>query len=118
MKTMLILLLASTTSCATVMTGHTDYIELRSNPSGAEFRTNRGGEGVTPGGILVDEKEDLIITFSKEGYEDTVIAMPSHISKWVWGNLLFGGIFGLIVDYASDGMETHEDSAFANLKQV
>jgi|TARA_B110000116_G_scaffold200829_1_gene175752 hypothetical protein len=104
-------------SCATIMTGHTDYIELNSNPTGATYKTNGGLVGVTPGGITVNEKEDVVVMFSKEGYQETAIQIPSRTSKWVWGNLLIGGVIGLIIDFASDGIDTHDDSGFVNLPE-
>jgi hypothetical protein len=115
MKLIAFTLLALLPSCATIMTGHTDYIALQSKPTGATYKTNGGLTGVTPGGITVNEKEDVIVSFSKEGYQDTSIQIPSETSNWVWGNILIGGVIGLIVDFASDGMETHADSAFVNL---
>jgi hypothetical protein len=105
-------------ACATVMTGHTDYIELASEPTGAAYKTNGGLSGITPAGITVNEKENVVVTFSKEGYQSTSIQIPSKMSAWVWGNIIIGGVIGFIIDVASDGMETHQDSAFANLVPI
>ena len=116
-KIALLIVLATTTSCATIMTGHTDYIAVTSNPPGANFISNSGGSGVTPGGITVNEKEDVVIMFSKEGYEDISASVLSRTSGWALGNILIGGIIGFIIDVASDGMATHDDSVFVDMRK-
>jgi hypothetical protein len=41
--------------------------------------------------------------FRKDGYEDTYYTIDKHISGWVWGNILIGGIIGLVIDDMTGG---------------
>jgi len=49
--------------------------------------------------------ESYTITFRKDGYTDKIFALRSSVDGWYFGNILFGGIIGmLIVDPATGAM--------------
>ncbi|MBL4769908.1 MAG: hypothetical protein JKY61_01880 [Planctomycetes bacterium] len=102
-------LVLSTTSCASMMTGKNDMLDITSTPSGAHFTTSMGDSGVTPAIVEVPGKRDVTFTFQMDGYRDaTKVAVP-HMSKWVWGNLFFFGFVGLGVDFLGETSLTHDD---------
>ena len=37
----------------------------------------------------------------KEGYEPVTVVLKKGLNGWVWGNILVGGIIGLIIDVAT-----------------
>ena len=115
-RTCLVLsLILYSTSCATVMTGYHDTLDVSSTPSGASFQTNTGVSGSTPAAIEVPDEVDVLFTFDLEGYQSTTYTAVSRTSKWVWGNIIIGGLIGLIVDYASGGVHTHDSEVHVTL---
>ncbi|MBI5363606.1 MAG: hypothetical protein HZA53_10545 [Planctomycetes bacterium] len=100
--------LALLASCATVMTGHQDTIEVLSTPPGAKFTTNTALSGVTPAKVQVSDEVDVEFTFTMDGYTPLTAESKKRISGWVLGNILIGGIIGLCIDSISGGMHTHD----------
>jgi len=41
------------------------------------------------------------ITIDKEGYESAELLIEKKAGGWLWGNLGFGGVIGLIVDFSN-----------------
>ena len=57
----------------------------------------------TPAVIELKRKQsNIVIRFEKKGYEPVEIALRRSVDSWVWGNVVFGGIIGLAIDF-SDG---------------
>ena len=49
--------------------------------------------------------EQYAIHFNKSGHEEKTETLPSQVSGWYWGNILLGGLVGmLIVDPATGAM--------------
>ncbi len=90
-------------SCASIVTGGTDDILITSQPDGAYFRTNLGQSGRTPQSISIPDDQPLSVSFRLEGYEDQSASVGTRMSAWVLGNIVFGGLIGLVVDVAADG---------------
>lgn len=103
-----LLLVVFGSSCATIMTGKHDVLSVDSSPTGARFTTNTGVSGVTPAKIEVPDSVDVQFTFELAGYAPASFTANHHMSAWVWGNILIGGVIGLIVDFASGGIHTHD----------
>ena len=87
--------------CATVLHGTTQQIRFESIPT--EATAHVGTQMVTtPGELTLSRKTAYEVEFEKPGY----VPAHSHIgqasSGAVWGNLLLGGLIGIIVD-ASNG---------------
>ena len=99
----LTLLLAS---CATIMSGETSTVQVRSTEPGVEFRTSTGLYGITPMSVELPNGTDVTF-FWKEGDDPrTGISSPS-ISPWIVGNLLFGGIVGFAIDLVAPQSRVH-----------
>lgn len=106
------------TSCASIVTGTHDIITVNSSPSGAHFTTDTGASGVTPGKVEVPDDIDIRFTFEKDGFQKTEYLAKKHVSGWIWGNILIGGIIGLIIDIASGGMHTHDGEINVTLPPI
>ena len=106
------LLVVSTSGCATLVTGDVQSIAISSNPPGALCDVQRNGnmlgQVLTPGVATVTKGNNALdITCRKPGYTSVVGTNESNISGWVLGNVLFGGIIGVGIDFA-----THADSVY------
>ena len=113
--------------CASIV-GDSKYpVNVSSTPSGANFTIkNKDGvvvhNGSTPNTVTLPsgrgyfKGEAYTITFKKEGYADTSASLETSMSGWYWGNLLFGGLIGmLVVDPLTGAMYKLPADAAGNL---
>lgn len=90
-------------SCATIIKGSKQEFKITSNPTQATVYVNDSSIGKTPITTKLARKEkNTKIKLTLEGYKDVEISLKREGNGWVWGNIVFGGIIGLIVDL-SDG---------------
>src|SRR5690606_1944201 len=104
------------TGCASILGDNQYPVSINSSPSGVAFEiSNRSGRvihsGTTPGTVTLDSSagyfkgEKYTIRFSQNGYTETSAPLSSQVSGWYWGNILFGGLVGmLIVDPVTGSM--------------
>lgn len=114
----LMLIVFAINGCATIISGSTQNIEVNSTPSGAVVTADPGGLKVTTPGklILKREKGPYKVTFTLDGYEPYSVMLTTGSNGWVWGNLLLGGIVGLIVDsYTGASTKLGPEELKANL---
>lgn len=109
------------TGCASIFNGSDQTLTITSNPSEANFvlidRENVVREkGVTPKTVTLPRKggyfkgADFTIKLSKAGYLTHEAEMEMSVSAWYWGNIIFGGVIGMvIVDPLTGGMFTYDD---------
>jgi len=84
--------------CATIISGRNQSLPVVSTPSGAKVIVN-GVQQQSPCTLVLDRKQPLYqVRVEKDGYEPVEITLRKGVNGWVWGNLIFGGIIGLIVD--------------------
>ncbi len=128
MKNFLIVLaLVFTASCATIFSDKSYPVSVNSVPSEATFTvSNRAGQevqsGTTPQVVTLKassgyfKRETYTIVLSKDGFEDNVYTISSSVDGWYWGNILFGGLIGmLIVDPLTGAMYKLPDRIDASL---
>lgn len=112
----LLLLLASilpmAAGCATVVSGRTSEVVLRSNPPEARV-TVRDHEGnlvaqtLTPGVVELKRGRTWLrpasysATFEKPGFQTSRAPIRSKFNPWAVGNLAIGGGLGIGVDLAT-----------------
>lgn len=102
--------------CASIL-GDSQYpVAVSSAPAGASFDIiNKNGQvvhsGNTPSTVTLKSGKGYFagqtytLRFKKEGYPDKIVQLDSSVSGWYWGNILFGGLVGmLIVDPATGAM--------------
>ncbi|WP_103029998.1 PEGA domain-containing protein [Salinibacter altiplanensis] len=90
--------------CATIITGTTTDVAVSSDPSEAEIEINGMDRGETPTTLSLDSDRSYTMEISLDGYETESVQLRKSTSGWVAGNLLFGGLPGLIVDAATGGL--------------
>lgn len=94
--------------CASIMTGTSQQVSFASDPSGAKVDIQPSGfQGTTPFTVDLKKGRGYIATARKEGYEKAVQSIGTTFNGWFIGNILLGGIIGMIVDLA--------DGAYMNL---
>lgn len=108
MKKMSFLLLLGiivlSSSCATIMQGTTQELSISSNPSSALVTDNGLQLGKTPLVADLKRKGNHSIKIELEGYQPYEVVLARKTSGWVFGNIIFGGIPGLIIDVLTGGL--------------
>ena len=66
-----------------------------------ELKNDEGSwSGVTPTSVMVHRSnKDLMVKCSKEGYQDARANVVSKTKSNMWGNVVFGGGVGAIIDH-------------------
>ncbi len=96
------------TGCASIVGKDVFPVTINSNPNGANITVeDEKGKtiftGVTPTTVTLNAGESYFhaksysITFSKPGYAEQHAVIKANLSGWYWGNILFGGLIGLLV---------------------
>lgn len=114
--------------CASIFSEQTYPVQVTSEPSRAsiEIKDEDGNvvyNGSTPATVKLTSSagyfdgERYTVTFRKDGYDDEQFVINSGIDGWYWGNILLGGILGmLIIDPATGAMYDLPSKAGATLK--
>jgi hypothetical protein len=105
--------------CASIVHGGDREITIATKPAGATASVRKSGGGVmdvvavekTPCTISLDPKkgyfsgQSYMLRLELQGYKPAEIELTAKMSGWYWGNLLFGGIIGMLaVDPATGAM--------------
>lgn len=104
---LLCLLAGGASACATVVGGTTQEVFVESDPPGAECRLDRLGASVgvvkpTPGRVNVSRsKEAIVVSCTLDRHEQSNDVLSSKFTGATVGNILLGGIVGIVVDAAS-----------------
>jgi len=96
--------LLSLLACATIMQGTRQEVSIASTPSGATVTIDNGEVAKTPYAAKLKRKDKHTIKIELPGYRPYELATSRGTSGWVWGNIVFGGIPGLIIDAIAGGM--------------
>jgi len=80
----------------------TQGIAVASTPPAATVKVD-GLETTTPGSVDLRRNREHTMVFTKDGFPDRDVKLESGPSAWLLGNLIFGGLIGLIIDFVSGG---------------
>ena len=103
-------LLFACSGCASIIHQTTQQIPVKSDPPGAAISVMCGDvyndpKLITPATITVHRKPAVCtIALAKDGYDRSETNLVREMSGWYLGNVIFGGIIGLIVDAANGAM--------------
>ncbi|MEE9443869.1 MAG: PEGA domain-containing protein [candidate division Zixibacteria bacterium] len=92
--------------CASIIHGSKQNVKFQTSPSGAvvEVKDAMGvsyGWCETPCSIELKRKREYKAFIAKEGYEPVELIISRKSDGWIWGNIVFGGLIGLIVDFSN-----------------
>ncbi|WP_246210412.1 hypothetical protein [Vibrio aquimaris] len=115
--------------CSSIVS-ESDYpVSIHTNPEGASFTiSNEGGQivykGITPSNITLSasagffDGETYTFKLKKEGYFDNTYVLESTVDGWYFGNILFGGLIGLlVVDPATGAMFSLPEEVHVELSE-
>lgn len=126
-RPLLIAALMGIGGCASIVSDSTYPVAITSSPSGASYQiANENGavvrSGITPDHIMLKsgagyfDGETYKVSYQKDGYTGNSTVLNSGIDGWYWGNILFGGLIGmLVVDPITGAMYTLPENANASL---
>lgn len=112
---MLVGLALASSACATVVGGTTQEVFIESEPAGASCKVDRLGANVgvvnpTPGRVNVSRSKDtMIVGCTRDGYEQSNEVVASSFTGATLGNILLGGVVGVVVDAASGANNKYPD---------
>lgn len=105
--------------CASIVHGGNRDIAVATRPTGATVSVRKSGGSVmdvvavdkTPCTVSLDPKkgyfsgQSYTLRLEMPGYKPTEVELTAKMSGWYWGNLLFGGLIGMLaVDPATGAM--------------
>ena len=118
------------TACASILSKSIYPIRITSNPSDARVNiVDQDGtevyNGKAPAVVQLEasagffKKQQYALTFSADGYQSKTIPLLCKVDGWYWGNLLLGGVVGmLIIDPATGAMyKFHQESISTTLEK-
>lgn len=88
-------------SCASIFSGSTDKVSIKSEPNNADVYVNGTFKGKTPLSVNLARGKSHHIELRAKDYESYIITTDKSFNSMVLGNILCGGIIGLIIDFAS-----------------
>lgn len=91
-------------SCATIVSGSKQNVKFSSNPSVATIFIDEVEVGKTPFEIKLARKSEHSVMVKLEGYQTYQTKLTKKFNGWYVGNILFGGIIGLIIDPITGAM--------------
>jgi hypothetical protein len=112
----LCLVISLLSSCASIVSKSVWPVKVDSSPTGATVTIlNRSGEQVYKGTVPATmflksgagffKKESYVVRFELDGYPTREMPLEFKVNGWYWGNLLLGGVIGMvIVDPATGAM--------------
>ena len=118
------LVMAVLTGCSTITTGTSQSILIDTTPTGAICRFSRSDREIgvvnpTPGMFLVQKSgEPLTVICTKSGYYPNTGILRANFEPMALGNILLGGIIGIIVDAASGADRRYDAALRVTLKKV
>ncbi len=110
-----------TSSCASIVSKSSYPLTVNTAPSGVNIAIQDDSNvtifsGSSPATVSLDasrgffKKARYFVIVSGEGYQGQTVPVTFKVDGWYWGNLLFGGIIGmLIVDPATGAMYKLKD---------
>ncbi len=121
-------ILFALSGCASIFNGQTQAVTINSAPDGASFAvTNRAGEkihaGTTPVTLTLKrgagyfKSETYTVLMKKDGFDDKELTITGSMSGWYVGNILFGGLIGMLaVDPVTGAMYVFPESVSGSLE--
>jgi len=94
--------------CASIISQSDQSVRVRSEPSGAAVEIGGMRYGTTPVMAKLRRKDRHEIKVTKEGYYDETRLTSRGFNWWFMGNIILGGIIGIVIDFATGAVYTVE----------
>jgi hypothetical protein len=96
-----ILFFSIVTSCASIISTSKQTININTNPSGANVSINGENVGISPLFYSFSRKNDYTVKIDLAGYQPYELRLTRSLNPWVFGNIIFGGLIGIVIDAAT-----------------
>tara|TARA_B110000879_G_C11129679_1_gene495443 strand:+ start:498 stop:965 length:468 start_codon:yes stop_codon:yes gene_type:complete len=103
-KSTLLLSVILITSCATIISGSRQNVEIASEPSSAKVYINEIEIGNTPVQKNLKRNQEYQLTLKLNGYKTYETKLEKKFNAWYIGNIAFGGLIGIIIDPITGAM--------------
>lgn len=77
---------------------------MTSQPESLCVSINGQSYGATPVIASLNRGHVYVVRVEQHGYPPYEISVVPVVSPWVWGNVVFGGLIGVIVDFSNDAL--------------
>ena len=125
MRTAVLLLAClSLPACATLVEGTNQSVTVSTDPPGASCILSRHGETVgaialTPGSVQVSKsKDDVSVACQRQGFQTATVSRSPSFGGATFGNIIAGGVVGVVVDAASGANYTYPSEIHVSLAPV
>lgn len=115
--------------CASIVSKSNWPVTVQSNPTGAKCVVVKANgvqlhAGETPMTLTLDASDGFFssakytVNCTKDGHQATSSELSAHLNGWYVGNIVFGGLIGiLIVDPATGAMWKLDETHVVNIAQ-
>ena len=101
---MLLLSVLTLSSCATIISGSRQNVEIASEPSAAKVYINEIEIGTTPIQQNLKRNQEYNLMLKLDGYATYETKLEKKFNAWYIGNIAFGGLIGIIIDPITGAM--------------
>lgn len=98
---LMVVFLITQTGCASIVSHRSQDFKVHSTPSGADIYIDDAKVGQTPMIASLKRKKRHEIRVVKEGFVEENRSTKRGFNWWFAGNIIFGGIIGIIVDFCT-----------------
>jgi hypothetical protein len=99
-----ILFLSIFSSCAWIIHGTKQNIDIKSNPANANIYVDYQFAGKTPRVVKLLRNDIHIIKIELNGYLPMEIELKRKVDGWFWGNFIMVGLIGFPIDIITGSM--------------
>jgi len=104
LKTATLGLALALSGCATIISGSRQDVHINSYPKEARVAINEIDMGPTPLQQKLKRNQEYTLLLELEGYEPYITTLKKKFNAWYLGNVLIGGLIGLVVDPITGAM--------------
>ena len=129
LRSLVMITCLAASGCASIVSKSDKPVTITSNPPGASFVVKKASglsvsNGVTPSTLILNSSDGYFkpakytIEFTRKN-DVQKIPLTASINGWYFGNILFGGLIGLlIVDPATGAMWKLDETVIANFNHT
>lgn len=100
--------------CATMVAGGPDRVAVSTIPSGAAVFVDNKPVGQTPVVVQLDRRHDNgEFRLELAGFQSIRVTRAKGFNGWFMGNVLFGGLIGVVIDIATGNIIKFDDAPIA-----
>jgi hypothetical protein len=101
--------------CASIVKGSSASVAVTTPPVQGANCALSSPEGTwqltSPASVTIQRsKHDVQVRCTKEGYQDATAVIPSSFEGWTLGNIILGGVVGVVVDASTGAMNDYPNA--------